>query len=109
MKLNIKEIVKDIHSVEFEIREHNKVSRYECKRLTDRATALYTLRASHRNKSHRVNPPEEIRDHNRAMIETGRENLCIIWDMDTHNQSIIEKIIDKYVILDHEIQSEAVT
>jgi hypothetical protein len=108
MKLNIKKIVEDIHAVEREIREHNKLFRYENYKLIEKATALYTLRASNRNKNHRVNPPEEIRCFNRSMRETGRENRCIIWDMEKHNQKVIEKISDEYVILENEIQSEAV-
>lgn len=61
-------------------------------------TGLYTLRAWLRGKLHRQNPPEEIRDFNRTMIETDRRHLCQTWDAKEHNRKIAERMAEGYHI-----------
>lgn len=61
-------------------------------------TGLYTLRAYLRGKNHRQNPPEELRDYNRSMIETGREEMCRSWNMEKHNQQVAEDVAKGYLI-----------
>lgn len=59
-------------------------------------TSLYTLRAFLRGRMHRKNPPPELRDYHRSMIQTGHRTGELEWDMEAHNRRIAEKIAESY-------------
>lgn len=108
MKIDITRLVTDIKVVEQNIRDHNKHYNWPNTGLQCVATELYTLRAFLRNKNHRLNPPDYIRDCNASMRQTGRKEPYKSWSADKHNKRIAEKNMSKYSILEHEVQSEAI-
>lgn len=63
---------------------------------TSYSTRLYTLRAWLRGKLHRLNPPAEIRDFNRSMLETGRPSEVRSWDAREHNERVAMGIAGEY-------------
>lgn len=65
-------------------------------RAVETLTGLYTLRAWLRGKLHRLNPPAQIRDYNRAMRETGRVEQE--WDAAKHNRELAEKWAPKFPV-----------
>jgi len=108
MNIDIRKLVDEIHAAEAahrsgkwaEFCEQRGLGRFTSYAKT--VTGLYTLRAWHRGKCHRLNPPESIRDFNRTMIEQGRSER-LGWDRLEHNKKIAEKIAPHFqreVILD---------
>lgn len=107
--VNVQKLVSDIHNSEEAHRagawpayakEHG-LRRFG---YADHVTALYTLRAATRSKLHRLNPPANIRDYNRHLLESG--GVAKEWYASEHNRAIAEGMAAKYPRLD-EIDLEA--
>ena len=108
-KINIAKLVSDIKTCEaarFNWRswcEENEIGKRFSEKIwwvpqySEYVTALYTLRAWHRGKMHRQNPPASIRDFNRTMEEQGRPDR-MEWDMEKHNRKIAEEAAKRYFL-----------
>jgi hypothetical protein len=97
--VNIQKLVSDIHSSEEAYRTGTWFT-YAAERglrkfgYVDHVTALYTLRAATRSKLHRLNPPQNIRDYNRYLLESG--GVVREWDAAEHNRAIAEAMAPQY-------------
>lgn len=60
------------------------------------ATGLCTLRAYLRGRLHRMNPPQDVRDHNRAMREQGRFAELVRWNRIEWNSTTAHKFAAYY-------------
>lgn len=109
--IDIHKLVEDIHSAESAQRGgkwadfckprglgHTIGGRFWPTDYAKFVTGLYTLRAWLRGKHHRKNAPEEIRDFNRSMVQSGRERLCQTWDEKEHNREVAEHAAERYMI-----------